>query len=146
MIVKSNPKDPEAIELLEYLSHELFNRFGSDGKDSFRDWKTGDDQYVFLLLFKDEEAVACGAIRPISSEIAEIKRMYAKYAQEGLGRQILTALEWQAKEIGYARIWLETRQANSEAIAFYVKNGYRKIENYGKYKGRANAICFEKEI
>ena len=33
-----------------------------------------------------------------------------------------------------------------EAVRFYLTHGYRVCENYGKYKGREEAICFEKEV
>ena len=48
--------------------------------------------------------------------------------------------------MGYKTLRLETRIVNAKAISFYERNGYRKIPNYGKYAGRANSICFEKNL
>ena len=72
--------------------------------------------------------------------------MYAKEKGMGIGKKILSFLEHRAHDIGYTTIRLETRVVNAMAVSFYERNGYRKIVNYEKYAGRANAICFEKEL
>lgn len=77
---------------------------------------------------------------------AEVKRMYAKEKGMGIGNKILSYLEQQAYDIGYKMLCLETRLVNTKAVSFYEHNGYRKIPNYGKYEGRANSICFEKDL
>jgi ribosomal protein S18 acetylase RimI-like enzyme len=41
---------------------------------------------------------------------------------------------------------LETRKVNKKAVAFYLAKGYKVIENFGKYRGREEAVCFEKRI
>ena len=143
-IIKTDPDNKDAIKLQDDLSELLFNRFGGDGRNSFQDWMKNDYRYVFIMIINNNEAVGCGAIRPLSNETAELKRMFTKYKRQGIGKIVLSALESEARKIGYEKIWLETRVANSEARSFYVKNGYKRIENFGKYKGRDNAICFEK--
>jgi ribosomal protein S18 acetylase RimI-like enzyme len=62
----------------------------------------------------------------------------------GIGKDILSFLEEQARKLGYKKLWLETRLVNEQAVSFYINNGYLKIENYGRYVGRPEAICFEK--
>jgi GNAT superfamily N-acetyltransferase len=143
-IIRTHPENIDAKQLQDALSEDLYNRFGSDGRNSFQDWINNDRRFVFILIKNDSEAIGCGAIRPISSEVAELKRMFAKYKRKGIGKMILNALEKEAQEIGYKKIWLETRIVNEEARSFYTINGYKEIENFGKYKGRENAICFEK--
>ena len=64
----------------------------------------------------------------------------------GIGIKILIFLENKAKELEYKEIWLETRKRNTEACNFYLKNGYKQIENYGKYVNNNEAICFGKNI
>ncbi len=145
-IIKTDPDNYNAMKLQDDLSELLFEKYGGDGRNSFQDWIKNDNRYVFILIFNNDEAVGCGAIRPIADGIAELKRMFTKYKRQGIGKVVLSALESEAKKVGYEKIWLETRIANSEACSFYVKNGYRRIENYGKYKGRENAICFEKKL
>ena len=139
-------KDPEVMALTEALSAELEARFGSSGKNSFQDWEENNAAYVFVKARIGNIAVGCGAIRPISPEIAEIKRMYALYPRQGIGQKILIYLEQKARQLGYQAIWLETRKLNTEACHFYRKNNYEIMENYGKYAGNEQAICFGKRL
>lgn len=43
----------------------------------------------------------------INKDIAEVKRMFAKIKTMGVGSEILSYLEIQAKKMGYSVIWLE---------------------------------------
>lgn len=90
--------------------------------------------------------MGCGAIRPISEATAEVKRMFAKVKGAGVGTEILHYLEVHAKELGYTALCLETRLINARAVAFYEKEGYYRIPNYGRYINRTEAVCFEKKI
>lgn len=145
-IIETEPKDIEVIPLIEELSAELGKRFGNTGKNSFQEWNEESPKSVFVKAILTNEVVGCGAIRPISNDIAELKRMFSKYNRKGIGEKVLNYLENKAKELEYKEIWLETRKLNQEACAFYLKNGYKEISNYGKYVGNEKAICFGKSI
>ena len=70
--------------------------------------------------------------------------MFSDRSAPGIGRALLTFLEVSAKNMGYTEFLLETRHVNHRAVHFYEKNGYVRIENYGPYIGREEAICFSK--
>ncbi|QIX61817.1 GNAT family N-acetyltransferase [Hymenobacter lutimineralis] len=142
----SSPQAAEAQPLLDALSEQLGTRFGSDGRASFTEWHAADPRYIFLLARQDGEAVGCGAVRPIAEGIGEVKRMFAKYARQGIGEAVLHRLETEARRAGYTELWLETRVANTEACRFYLKNGYQRRPNYGQYHGRENSACFGKHL
>ncbi|MBZ4036661.1 GNAT family N-acetyltransferase [Flavobacterium sp. 17A] len=141
-----NPNEKEALEIIEQLSINLFSRFGSDGKNSFTDWKNDDLKFVFVVAKINNKIVGCGAIRPIDENTGEIKRMYATLPRKGIGQTILNFLESKAKDIGYSNLILETRVKNNEAIQFYKNKGYEVIPNYGKYIDRPEAICLGKSL
>jgi ribosomal protein S18 acetylase RimI-like enzyme len=82
----------------------------------------------------------------MTDEVCEIKRMYAKHRGQRIGSEILHRLEKYAQEYGYKEIWLETRKVNENAVRFYLQQGYRIRDNYGKYVDRSEAVCFEKGI
>ena len=146
-IIEKNPNEPDAIFLMEELSETLEIITGASGKNSFNSEDVCVPRSLFVIAYdKMDEAVGCGAIRPIDENIAEVKRMFAKVKTKGVGTQILSYLEMQAKKLGYSAIWLETRVINEDAVSFYKKNGYSKIPNYGKYVGNTNAICFQKNL
>ncbi len=44
------------------------------------------------------------------------------------------------------RIWLETGRMQPEAIAFYTRNGYERIADYGYYKDAEGVASFGREL
>lgn len=144
-IIITNP-DEKVAAIIEELSANLYLRFGSDEKNSFTDWQVNNSKYVFVIAEIGNEIVGCGAIRPISETVGEVKRMYAKYPRKQIGKTILAFLEDIALKRGYQELILETRVKNTEATQFYEKQGYKVIPNYGKYTDRPEAICFGKSL
>jgi N-acetylglutamate synthase-like GNAT family acetyltransferase len=141
----TNPNEKVAA-IIDELSANLYLRFGSDGKNSFTDWQQNNSKYVFVVAEINNEIVGCGAIRPISETVGEVKRMYSKYPRKKIGKTILAFLEDIASKSGYEELILETRIKNTEATQFYEKQNYKVIPNYGKYKDRPEAICFGKSL
>lgn len=142
----SNPNDPSTHSIIEELSQNLYDRFGSDGKNSFTDWEYNNSKYIFVVAELNNEIVGCGAIRPISEKRGEVKRMFAKYPRKSIGQSILAFLETKAKELNYEELVLETRVKNEEACSFYLNSNYIKTPNYGKYADRLDAACFQKTL
>jgi len=141
------PADPDCAEaraLIGELDAALAAICGDSGSKSFDADDVRGPRAVFLLA-RDAagRAVGCGALRPVDAEVAEMKRMYARPGS-GAGVHLLGELERRALAFGYRAIWLETRRVNGRAVAFYERNGYRVIPNYGKYVGREDAICLGK--
>lgn len=101
-----------------------------------------------VLGYLDHEPVACGAIRALDDQSMEVKRMFVRpeYRGKGYAGQVLAELERWAAELGYHRCVLETGKMQPEAIALYLKSGYRIIPNYGQYAGVENSVCMEKTL
>lgn len=144
-IISQSPFSKDAKFLMDELSASLETITGSTGKVNFNPEDVCETRALFVIAYDDEgEAVGCGSFRPMNEEIAEVKRMYAKYKGKGIGTEILSYLENQAKTMGYSKILLETRLINEQATSFYKSRGYDVIDNYGVYKNRPEAVCFEK--
>lgn len=146
-ISAESPFSADAIRLMNELSACLKSITGDSGRNSFKPEDVCVDRALFVVA-RDQngEAVGCGAFRPMNETVAEVKRMYAAVNCVGLGSKILTYLETQAYAMGYQTFRLETRIVNKRAVAFYEHNGYNRIPNYGKYIGRPDAVCFEKNF
>jgi ribosomal protein S18 acetylase RimI-like enzyme len=145
-VAPADPDSPDARALLGELGAALAAIAGSDGTASFDAADVRGERACFLLARDaDGLAVGCGALRSLPGDVAELKRMYARPGT-GAGRVILEALERRASGFGYAEVWLETRKVNARAVAFYEKHGYRVVPNYGKYVGRAEAVCLGKTL
>lgn len=99
-----------------------------------------------IVIFENDKAIACGAIKPIDGSTMEVKRMFTlpAYRGKGLAVSVLKELEIWAKELGYEKTVLETGKKQIEAVALYKKCNYSIIPNYGQYAGIENSICFEK--
>jgi GNAT superfamily N-acetyltransferase len=144
---ETDPNHPDAILLMNELSDTLESLTGNSGRNSFQPGDTSFPRALFVVAYNEkQEAVGCGAIRPLTQHIAEIKRMYAKIRTKGVGTKVLGYLETQAQKLGYSHLRLETRFINKQAVCFYEKKGYYRIPNYGKYRNNSEAVCFEKCI
>jgi len=131
---------------LQELSNELYKITGDSGETSFNKKDAEGEKSIFVVAISENEPIGCGAIRKINDFTAEVKRMYVRKTGLGIGTSILSYLENRAKEFGYSAIICETRKVNNSAVVFYLKNGFKVIENYGRYVGREEAMCFEKKI
>lgn len=99
------------------------------------------------LVFQGDEVVGCGALRPLASDVCEMKRLYVRPAFRGMGigGAVIDALINSAREIGYQRMRLDTLPSMAGAIAIYRSLGFREIAAY-----RANpvpgALFFELDL
>lgn len=103
---------------------------------------------VFLVVRDDGRAVGCGGVCRFDETRAELKRMYVvpEARGRGLGRQLLVALEDEARRLGYVGIVLETGDRQPEALGLYTSAGYERMPCYGVYATRALSLCFEKRL
>ena len=88
--------------------------------------KTGGE---FLVGVLDGRVVAMGALRRVSSEEAEVKRMRVEPALQGrgYGQSLLEALHRRATELGYSTLRLDTAVRQRAARSLYERNGYREV-------------------
>lgn len=114
----------DAKELIGELNSVLTEITGDDGTVNFSNNDVIGERATFLIAYVDGVPYGCGALRQISENTAEVKRVYARKNQCGVGRKVLKALEAKAVEFGYQKLALETRVQNLHAIAFYQDNGY----------------------
>ena len=101
-----------------------------------------------VVIYLDENPVACGCFKKYDKNTIEIKRMFVLPESRGMGlaQNILRELELWAHDLGYSFSVLETLYKQKEAIALYQKTGYNIVDNYEPYVGLKNSICMQKQI
>jgi putative acetyltransferase len=86
-----------------------------------------------LLLALVNDAVAgCVAMRPMTAEQCEMKRLYVRprFRAERLGRSLAERVIAEARSIGYRRMCLDTLPTMGDAQRLYEKLGFRDIPPY----------------
>ncbi len=144
---RTDAKDPDFTGLVDELNAYLAITDGAE--HGFYDQYNGlEDIKYTIVVYLDNQAVSCGAIKHFSDTDMEVKRMYTHPSGrgQGLASQVLKGLEIWAKELGYTHCILETGKRQIEANSFYPKNGYERIPNYGQYKEMENSVCFRKAL
>ena len=144
-IERTNVDHPIFVKLVAELDRFLAI---SDGDDhAFYDqYNQLDDIKYAMLIYVDDTAVGCGAIKKYDDTSYEVKRMYVAESHRGNGYAgiLIQNLEYWARELGAHRCILETGVRQVAAIRSYRKSGYVRIDNYGQYADVSDSLCFEK--
>ena len=85
-----------------------------------------------LLGYLDAQPMGIACLKTLTDSIGEIKRMYVRpqARKRGLGREFLNQLLEEARQIGYARVRLDSARFMAEAHQLYRTSGFREIEAY----------------
>lgn len=87
---------------------------------------------AFVVLRSASEPVACGGVKRLDPQTAEIKRMFVvpPARNRGLASRLLAELEAQARALGYSRVRLDTGPDQPAARSLYERSGYEAIPAY----------------
>ena len=146
-LTRTDSKNTDFIALVRRLDAELAERDGSEHA-FYAQYNHIEGINKGVVAYEGGTPVGCGAIKPYSPGVMEVKRMFTLPAQRGKGiaARILDELEAWTMELGCSRCILETGKRQPEAIALYTRCGYRIVENYGQYQGVENSVCFQKDL
>jgi putative acetyltransferase len=87
---------------------------------------------AFLLAWEQEQGLGCVGVRRFGPEDGEIKRLYVVPAARGrgIGLMLARAIVAEARQLGYARLLLDTLSFMQEAQSLYASLGFRRIAAY----------------
>ncbi|HVW19226.1 MAG TPA: GNAT family N-acetyltransferase [Solirubrobacteraceae bacterium] len=142
---------PPASTLIEAMYEEILGMYGHKGQREAK-WLEpipgGFDAPGGACLVGEDDGVALcvGGLRDLGDGVCEIKRMYVvpEARGNGVARLLLAALEHVARDMGYARVRLDTGPDQPHARRLYERSGYVEIPDYN---GNAWAAFWgEKEL
>ncbi|GMA13961.1 GNAT family N-acetyltransferase [Deinococcus metallilatus] len=142
-----SPDHPHVIDLMNAQQRELRALYQDTDErtEPFDPAVLSGGGGALLAVEEGGALLACGALKRIGPDTAEVKRMYTlpEARGRGLGRQILTGLIERGRALGFRRLVLETGELQAEAIHLYESAGFRRIPNYGYYVGVEGSLCYE---
>jgi GNAT superfamily N-acetyltransferase len=132
---RSDPEQPPASELLAEMREELndvyetFSRLDNPALDPA---ELRRPHGTYLVGFDADVVIAGGGIRRLTGDVAEIKRMFVRPAarSRGVARALLTALEEEARQLGYSATRLDTGPKQAHGLALYRSAGYVDVPAY----------------
>jgi len=85
-----------------------------------------------LLAREGSEPVGCVALRRISEEICEMKRLYVKssFRKKSIGRKLSESVIAEARSRGYRIMKLDTLPSMRDALRLYESLGFAKTTPY----------------
>ncbi|NDK56183.1 GNAT family N-acetyltransferase [Pontibacter fetidus] len=146
-LTRTTPDNPDFRSLIVLLDQNLKENDGDDHA-FFAQFNKVDSINEVIVAYQNGEPAGCGAIKPYTQTIAEVKRMFVHpdFRRQGIAKQVLSALEAWANELNYSATILETGKKQTEAIELYKNSGYTVIPNYGQYAGVENSVCMQKQL
>jgi GNAT superfamily N-acetyltransferase len=126
---------PPGSRLLEAMLAELtplYGRIDVPGAPTATPEQMAPPSGAFLLVWRGEEAIACGGLKRLDAQACEIKRMFVAPQARGAGVAgvLLVALEEEARRLGYAIARLDTGPHQPHAQRMYERAGYHPIRNF----------------
>ena len=130
---------PDHVENARALFKEYASSLGVDL--SFQDFEReltdlpgeySEPQGCILLAFHDSDLVGCVALRPLPSDVCEMKRMYVRpaFRRQRIGWVLAQDVIAEATKRGYKKMRLDSLPAMREAQALYRSLGFREIGAY----------------
>lgn len=149
--------DPRVVQLIDQVQAEYVRLYGGPDRAPIDAGQFAGERGSFLLGTIDDVPVAMAGWRRLAAvpalpgtKCAEVKRMFVveSLRGRGLSKQMLAALEHDAREQGVEWLVLETGDLQPRAIALYRSHGFVDIDGFGwaEYYGEDGGVSLGKAL
>lgn len=147
VLKRTTTANKDFVHLVSCLDHELWVELKED-QATYDGFNKVPDIKTAVIVYAENEPVACGCFKEFDEYTVEIKRMFVQKAWrgKGLSKKVLNELERWAMEKGYRYAVLETSIHFDTAKQLYQTNGYNIVPNYPPYVGLPESVCMKKEL
>lgn len=142
------PEDRLAADAAFALIEEYYEAIGvvvRDDRAALEHYLADEASSIWIASVRvgDGKPVGCVMLRPLPeiAEADEVKRLYVRPAQRGLGvaHALMKAAEEHARQKGSQWLYLDTKDDLTPAIHFYLSTGY---EHCARYNDNPQATIF----
>jgi GNAT superfamily N-acetyltransferase len=135
VIEQVDPHRPEARAALRSYLNEIVEVGAVRAIDASLADDVGDfarPDGTFMLVYRDDDVIGCGALRTLRPGVGELKRMWVRPDARGagVGSLLLDALIAQSRALGHTTLLLDTNATLTAALAMYAKHGFEAIAPY----------------
>lgn len=145
----TNGKD-EDFQRFYLITEEYYSEIvgGIKNRSSFVPYNISDSITDVVIAYYDDIAIGCAGLKRYSDDDVEVKRVWVQpdYREQHIAANLMEMLENQARQQGFRRTILQTRQIMIAAVKLYSNRGYYQIDNYSPYDKLEGAICFAKDL
>jgi putative acetyltransferase len=147
-IMPERPDTADAAALIAELDAHLQPLYPQESRHGYSVQKLLDEAVVFFVLRDETTPAACGGVKLVGAEYAEIKRMFVRPQFRGRGhaKRILEHLTGYSRGQGVLTLRLETGIYQREAIGLYERMGFYQIPPFGPYHVDPLSRCYEKRL
>ena len=124
-ILKTDSRNEDFRKLAELLDENLYELYGEIVKIYSKQNSVDYNIKDVIVIYIDEEPVACGAMKEYSDDTIELKRIFVKKScrGQGLSKLIVKELEDLGRDNRFEFAVLQTGRKQIEAIRLYESTG-----------------------
>ena len=147
-VSQESPDQPEVIALIADLDAYQDTLYPAEARYAL-DLNSLKKSNVIFVVARDHNgfAVGCGAV-VLTGTVGELKRMYVRPQNRtrGIAQSVLSELEALSVKTGCSELLLETGPYQTEALAFYKRQGYTVRGPFGAYSAHPLSVFMGKPL
>ncbi len=141
---------PQVITLLEQHLRDMYKTTPIESVHALDLRELRSSRISFWTLWKADQLAACGALKSIDEQHAEIKSMRTseRFLRQGVAGRLLLYLMDQARQRGFQRVSLETGSQDyfEPARQLYLKHGFTHCPPFADYEEDPNSVFMSLQL